>query len=157
MKLKFGIFDGNIVDIAFRISTVFRIETFDKIFKGVEIILKFLPVDLVPVILPDAVSGKQVDRRGADFDRARRNNAAQQRADTERNGSFGRINDESTVIFFVDDIVGNNLNRLNGADQFQINGVNRYLIFGIVMIESFDDIGFQKRHGDRPPVKLPDK
>lgn len=40
MKLKFGVFDGNIVDIAFRISTVFRIETFDKILKGVEIILK---------------------------------------------------------------------------------------------------------------------
>lgn len=71
MKLKFGVFDGNIVDIAFRISTVFRIETFDKILKGVEIILKFLSVDLVPVILPDAVSGKQIDRRGADFDRAR--------------------------------------------------------------------------------------
>lgn len=99
MKLKFGVFDGNIVDIAFRISTVFRIETFDKILKGVEIILKFLSVDLVPVILPDAVSGKQIDRRGADFDRARCNNAAQQRADTERDGSFWRIDDESAVIF----------------------------------------------------------
>lgn len=128
MKLKFGVFDGNIVDIAFRISTVFRIETFDKILKGVEIILKFLSVDLVPVILPDAVSGKQIDRRGADFDELG--------AITPR--SSARILKETEVLgalmmkvpsFFVDDIVGNNFNRLNGADQFQINGVDRYLIF----------------------------
>ena len=134
MKFNFGVNYINVIDITLGIRPIVRIKPFQKILHTIKIIFKFFLVDFFFFIFINTISCEEVNRRFDNFNRTRRNHAAQQRFDTERYWCFGRVDDNLIVIFAVNNIIGDNPQRFNRADQFQINWLNGNGIVGIVMI-----------------------
>ena len=128
-----------------------------EIFGLINIIFQLFAADFFGIFLVgQSVTPENKYLRAVNFYNTGRNDTPQQRPEAERQ-SYPRCGNGDFTLFFINNVAGNNPQRLNRTHQLQINAVKRYLIIGIFMIECPDDIRFQKRQRNRPAVQLPDK
>ena len=128
-----------------------------KIFGLINIIFQLFAADFFGIFLVgQSVTPENKYLRAVNFYNTGRNDTPQQGPETERQ-SHPRCGDGDFALFFINNIAGNNPQRLNRTHQLKINAVKRYLIIGIFVIERPDNIRLQKRQRNRTAVQLPDK